>query len=178
MRRPMSSSRRRRTAHGAAAVEFALISILFFPLLFGMLDYGLWFADSLSTRSAVREDARKAVVQGTVRTSCDVATYTYLEKLRCDTRANVAPLAGQVYVKVTTSSAGWVKGAPFVVCAMIKANGVTGIMPLPGDRIIKSRTEMSIEVDTTKPSGATGTGVQSSEDTLPSGFGKDWSWCT
>jgi len=159
-------------------VEFALISMLFFPLLFGLLDYGLWFADSLSNRSAVREEVRKAVVQGDVRTSCNVTTYTYFEKLRCDAKANIAPLSGKAYVKVTTGADGWVKGKPLVICAMIKANGVTGLMPLPGDRVISSRTEMSIEMDTVKPTGATGTGVQSSEDTLPTGFGKDWTWCS
>lgn len=178
MRRCMSFPRRRRTTRGAAAVEFALISMLFFPMLFGLLDYGLWFADSLSARSGVREVVRKAVVQSDVRTSCNVTTYSYFEKLRCNVREDVSPLSGPIYVKVTTGADGWVKGKPLVVCAMIKANGVTGLMPLPGDRIITSRTEMSIEVDTVKPTGATGTGVQYSQDTLPTGFARDWSWCS
>ncbi|HET7690263.1 MAG TPA: TadE/TadG family type IV pilus assembly protein [Nocardioidaceae bacterium] len=158
-------------------MEFALISTLFFPMLFGMLDYGLWFADSLSARSAVRDGVRKAVVQSNVSTACDLSTFNYLEKLRCDVRANVGPMSGAAYVKVTTGADGWVKGKPLVICAMIKSDGVTGLAPLPGSGVISSRTEMSIEVDTVKPSGATGTGVQSSQDTLPSGFGKDWSWC-
>ena len=31
-------------------------------LVFGIIDYGLWFSDSLSTRQGVREAARQGVV--------------------------------------------------------------------------------------------------------------------
>jgi hypothetical protein len=143
-------------------------------VLFGLLDYGLWYSDSLSARSGVREAVRKAVVQGTVDSSC--TTGNYLDKVRCSAKHDIGAISGPAYVKIATTSDGWVKGKPLVVCAMVRVDGVTGVTPLPGDRIIRSRTEMSIEMDTPKPTGATGTGVQSSADTPP--VGQNWGWCS
>ena len=50
-----------RAESGAAAVEFALVSTLLFTVMFGIMQYGLFFNDALSTR------------QGVVRTSSPVA---------------------------------------------------------------------------------------------------------
>ena len=126
------ASARRKSTRGAAAVEFALVSMLFFPLLFGLLDYGLWFSDSVSARSGVRETVRKAVVQADTGTAC--TTGTYLARLRCKAKSDIGALSGPTYVKVTTGAGGRVKGEPLTVCAMVKANGVTGLVPLPRAR--------------------------------------------
>ena len=50
------------TDRGAAAVEFALVSTLLFTVIFGILKYGLYFNDALSTRNGVREAVREGVV--------------------------------------------------------------------------------------------------------------------
>jgi Flp pilus assembly protein TadG len=184
MRRSLfaTSGRRsgRRSSRGAAAVEFALISSIIFPVLFGLIDYGLWFSDSISARSGVREGVRRAVVQTAPSSSCqsDASYSTAFDKMRCQTKQEAAALSGKTYVMITTGANGWTKGQPLIACTMIKSTGVTGLVPLPSGRIIRSKTEMSIEMDTTKPTGANGTGVQSTADTLPSGFGGDWSWCS
>ena len=47
---------------GATAVEFALVVPILLLLVFGIIEYGLWFSDSLSTRQGVREAARQGVV--------------------------------------------------------------------------------------------------------------------
>jgi Flp pilus assembly protein TadG len=47
---------------GAAAVEFALISILLFMLLFGLIQYGMAFFQLQATTHAAREGARLAAV--------------------------------------------------------------------------------------------------------------------
>ena len=39
----MGRQRRRRNEHGASAVEFALIMIPFFVLIFGLIEYGWYF---------------------------------------------------------------------------------------------------------------------------------------
>jgi Flp pilus assembly protein TadG len=180
MCRPILPLRSVRSSRGAAAVEFALVSVVMFPVLFGLLDYGLWFSDSINSRSGVREGVREAVVQATPSTAC-VSNSGYpnaLDKMRCQTKVEVGAISGKTYVMVKTSADGWVKGKPLIACSMVKSTGVTGLVPLPKKRIIYSKTQMSIEEDGTKPSGATGTGVQSSSDSLPSGFGDDWSWCS
>ena len=163
--------RRSRAPRGAAAVEFALVSLIFFPLLFGMIDYGLWFNDSLNTRQGVREGARMGVVgsfsDGTP--ACNGQTDD-LAKLRCNTKHQVGSLSGTTYAMATVGPSGWGKGKPLIVCAMVKANGLTGLVPLPNDRIIRSKTQMSIEQSTTL------NGATSAADTPPPGT--DWTWCS
>src|SRR3954469_3051994 len=60
-RRAIGAGRRGRD-RGASAVEFALISPLLFTLLFGVIDYGLYFADVLSVQQAVTDAARDATL--------------------------------------------------------------------------------------------------------------------
>jgi Flp pilus assembly protein TadG len=51
---------RRGAEDGAAAVEFALVSVLLFTLLFGILQYGYYFYQLNSANAASREAARLA----------------------------------------------------------------------------------------------------------------------
>src|SRR3954451_14523937 len=54
--------RHRRGDRGASAVEFALVSPLLFTLLFGAIDYGLYFADALTVQQSVTDAARDATL--------------------------------------------------------------------------------------------------------------------
>ena len=158
---------RQRTQRGASAVEFALVSFVMFPLLFGIIEYGLWFNDSLNVRQGVREAARVGVVQNFGQAGC--ATGNDMEKLACRTKKFVGAATGDTHVKIMAPG-GWEKTEPLVVCAMVRSK-VIGLAPLPNDRMIRSRTEMSIEVDEDIPA------VTAYTDTaLPSGA--DWGWCT
>jgi Flp pilus assembly protein TadG len=47
---------------GAAAVEFAIVSMLLFTLLFGIVQYGFYFYSKQAASAAVREAARQAAV--------------------------------------------------------------------------------------------------------------------
>lgn len=47
---------------GAALVEFAIIAILLFSMLFGIVEYGWVFANNLDARHGTREAARLAAV--------------------------------------------------------------------------------------------------------------------
>ena len=178
MRRRVASGRSR-SQRGAVVVEFALCSTLLFPLVFGLIDYGVWFADSGGAKSGVREGARRAVVQQAATASCatDTSYPSDLDKMRCQTRAAISTIAGHTYVMVRTSSSGWVKGSTLSACAMVEVTGVTGLVPLPNNRIVYSRVDMSIESATTVPSGASGPGAHISADTLPAGFAGNWAWC-
>ncbi len=61
MRQPLTS---RRGEHGQALVEFSLVSVVFFLLVFGMVDVGraVWNYNTLA--QATREGARYAIVHG------------------------------------------------------------------------------------------------------------------
>ena len=53
---------RLRRQEGAAAVEFALIAGVLALLLFGMMEYGLFFLQAQTLKSGAREGARQAAV--------------------------------------------------------------------------------------------------------------------
>jgi hypothetical protein len=154
---------------GAAAVEFALLVPIVFLLLFGMIDYGFWFNDSLNVRHGVKESAREAVVNNF---SCPTSPppASNMAKVACQTNSRISPLTGQSYTKVVVPAGGWKREAPLLVCSMVKADVLIGLVPLPSDGLIRSKTRMSIE--TVVPSQV----ETSYEDTPPSGA--DWSWCT
>lgn len=152
---------------GAAAVEFALITPILVLLVCGIIDYGLWFNESLNVRQGVREAARQAVVTNFDHAGC---TGTDNEKLLCKTRKQIAPATGTAYARVVVPSGGWKRGEQLLVCGMVKTTGLTGVVPLPSDGLVKSATRMSIEMDASTPLAA-GT----YEDSAPSGGG--WSWC-
>lgn len=146
---------RRRTPRGAAAVEFALVMPILFLVMFGILQYGLWFNDSLNTRQGVREGARLGVVadfasEGTCTTTVK------LDLLACKTASRIDALTGTSYVKVKSPSP-WAKGSPLTVCALVETN-TPGILPMPSDGWIFSKTLMSIEKADVSPL-PTGTGT-------------------
>jgi Flp pilus assembly protein TadG len=156
---------RTRGERGAAAVEFALISVVLMPLLFGIIEYGLWFNDSLNVRQGVREAARAGVVKDFSYTGCSQTDD--MQRLACKTKKQIGAVTGPTYVKISTPN-GWTKAKPLVVCAMVKVD-TAGIVPLPAGNLIRSRTEMSIEVTDSAPNSLSYT------DTPPAGA--DWSWC-
>lgn len=159
---------RGRASDGAAAVEFALVSTLFFLVLFGIIQYGLYFNDSLNARQGVREAVRQGVVRNFP--SCGTATND-LDRLKCNTKAEIGAITGPTYVKVVTPAGGWAKAKPLTICAMVSSNGGLGMLPMPNGGWILTKTQMSIEqADTPLPTGS------ASADTLPAGA--SWSWCS
>jgi hypothetical protein len=158
---------RRRDERGAEAVEFALIMVILFPLLFGIIQYGLFFNDFLQARQAVRQGARTAVVL-TFKTCTGASTSA--DKVRCYTKAQTNPASGPAFVRVVTPS-GWVVGQPLMVCEAVRVANIVGILPMPNHGYALAKTEMSIEQATPAP-----TGTFPSSDTDPTG--QNWSWCS
>jgi hypothetical protein len=152
---------------GASAVEFALVTPLLLLLVFAIVDYGLWFNESLNVRQGVREAARAAVVQRIETPGC---VGTQVEKVVCRTRAEIAPTTGQAHVRVVVPATGWTRGEPLLVCGLVEVGALTGFAPLPSDGRVRSATHMAIEATagSTIAAGAYG-------DAAPSG--SDWSWC-
>lgn len=62
---------RERGQRGAVAVEFGILALLLFTLLFGIIQFGLWFWSWQTGAHAAREAARVAAVQ-----PCDDADIT------------------------------------------------------------------------------------------------------
>lgn len=60
-----SRKRRRRSEHGAAAVEFALVVLPLLLIIGGIVNFGVAFANQISLDNAVRQAARAAVVDVT-----------------------------------------------------------------------------------------------------------------
>ena len=58
----MTHVRAQRDERGAAAVEFGLVALVFFTLLFGIIQFGLWFWAWQATAHAAREASRVAAV--------------------------------------------------------------------------------------------------------------------
>ncbi len=84
---------------GASAVEFALVVPLLLLLVFGIINFGIIFSQQLTLNNAVREGARRAVVNdpGSPR-SCDQIISSVKNDL-----SGLALNASQVQVKVTQS---------------------------------------------------------------------------
>ena len=180
--RRLGPSRRCRhgAERGAAALEFGLVSPIVFAVLFGTLTYGLWFNDSLNLRQGLREASRQGVVANYGSESCTMAyagtpPSANIKKLMCRAEADVAAMTGDTYVKVLLPH-GWIRGKELVVCGMVKADRLPGLVPLPGDRMIRWSSRMAIEAGT--PTQAPGNPLSEvgGEEQAPSGA--DWSWCT
>jgi hypothetical protein len=69
--RALARRRRLRGDRGAAAVEFALVSLLLFMLLFGIIEFGLAIRDKIAVTSAVRTGGRVASAEPK---ACDLGT--------------------------------------------------------------------------------------------------------
>ena len=133
---------------GAAAVEFALVVPILVALLFGIVDYGLWFSDSLSVRHGVREAARQAVVEDFDPSgTCTMAND--LRRVACFTERRIGAVGGDTYVKVRVRDGQpWDVGNQLQVCAIVVVEGLTGITPMPTDGAVRSDVTMRIEQKT------------------------------
>ena len=94
--------RRRRQDRGAAAVEFALISVILFTLIFGTVQYGLYFWSLQSGSQAAREAARQAAVGAL---SCAEFQNAVLDNSRGESSGTVTATR-KFYTDETLSTAG------------------------------------------------------------------------
>src|SRR6059036_2141537 len=83
-----------RDERGAAAVEFALVCLPLFLILFGIIDYGIWFSDSISSRQAVRDGARRGSVE-----QFGTCAGGDLASLACTVKSGMGQISGTSYVR-------------------------------------------------------------------------------
>ena len=176
---------------GASAVEFALISPLLFTLLFGAIDYGLYFADALTVQQSVADAARDATLSvGSVSASwpgsgsCPVVPSVLglsatndLAKVACSLSDSTQPVGGGVVavkaevVKADgTPTAEWKQGNRLRVCAVTRHNAVLPLVPMPDGGTIRTKSEMPIQ-----PGNAPLLLNAVAQDAGLAGG--DWTWC-
>lgn len=165
---------RRRTERGAAAVEFALVAPILFLVLFGIIDYGVWFADQLAVNQSAASGARTAATRAAGDTAWGTqtcgpwtpdagsGTSGPLQSLACAIRQSAQTLDGPVYVRIrvldgtrldlnppldastTGSVPNWKAGNAVRVCLLQLHDSLTQVVPLPGSRL-GSHADMPVE---------------------------------
>jgi hypothetical protein len=189
----------RRSDRGAAAVEFALVLPVLLLLLFGIIEYGIYFSDQISTRHGAASGARMAAIRLADSTTPSVpadsttpsvpadsttpsvpadctaweeSSSPKIKEIGCAVVAGTRPLTGKVYVRITVlppTSSAVTTPNAVRVCLLQVHDSVTGLIPLPNE-VITARVDMPVE-----PVEGTST-VQEGEQVLPEGM--SWEqWC-
>lgn len=134
---------------GAAAVEFALVSVLLFTLVFGIIQYGFYFWASQVGSSAVRDAARYSAV-GTK--ACGDGT-TDQELVATVRRQLGAAAVGDSPASVTRAydTTPAVTGGNVTVAVTFKALDIGfPFIPLPNDGYVTTDADARVEAVTTK----------------------------
>jgi hypothetical protein len=169
MRRGRGAGRER----GAALVEFAIVLPLIAAFLFGIVEFGLAFSDSIAVRTGTRDGARAAVVLEPGPAGCTAGPDS--ASLMCLTKDRIGLNKANTRVKIvfpptTPSHTTPLSGDPIRVCTMYPLRSHTGLFSAILDgRTIKSRVEMRLEKDV--PAAL----IASQDTALP---GADWSFCS
>ena len=148
----------RRADRGAAAVEFALVVPILIMLLFGIIDYGLYFANALGVRSGASDAARQIIVSN-FATTCDTAFAATGPGSAFITKTeNCVDAIGGIVDAKGTYEDPWEVGDNVIVCAAVDVDGVTGLTPMPASGLVTARVVLPIQATvapTSAPSGPT-----------------------
>lgn len=128
--RTPSSTLRERDQRGAAAVEFGLVAILLFTLLFGIVQFSIWFWAWQTGAHAAREAARHAAVH-----PCDDAA---IQEQGSDALANAPAVEGESW-SVTRSAAPLMVGDEVTVSVTFSTLDLQ-FFPFFDGEIVKSAT--------------------------------------
>ena len=128
----MRGLRRARCAgsdEGASAVEFALVLPLLLVLVFGIIDYGWWFGETLGLRSGVREAARLSAVNEIMpgANSADAVKDVLLQRspqLQMD--ATELAVSVRIYGPGATGEVPGV-GSTILICARFPGESISGL---------------------------------------------------
>ncbi|MGV8846220.1 TadE/TadG family type IV pilus assembly protein [Tessaracoccus sp.] len=125
---------------GATAVEFALVLPLLLTMVFGVIDFGIFFGNTISLQSSAREGAREGVLLG------NVIDNTRLARGLLD--------ASKLQVRyVVDESAG--EPGTMVVCVRYPQSSLTGFFNFVLNGVSESKTVMRMESTAPAKSGAT-----------------------
>lgn len=164
-------------------MEFAIVSVLLFTLLFGIIEFGYQFNNYQALRQGVREAARKgAVLEFGTDTSCGLASLSGdpsvdVRRLMCLAKNQIGLGDDATRVKIMFTdaaitrqeSAGYVESNALVVCAQSRMDSLSGFFPVLDGRTLRSKTTIRIEQSSSQ--------AQRDGQEAPQP-GNDWSWCT
>ena len=163
-------------------MEFALIVPIFLVLVFGVIEFGITYNNSITVREGAREAARQGAVGsfGTT-TSCSLTGLSGspsadVQALMCLAKQQIGLGYANTRVKILSgaaddsSSGTFQKGESLIVCAEYPVDTLAKfVTPVLGSAVLKSKA--SIRIETMFPNSETA----GQETALP---GSDWSWCT
>jgi hypothetical protein len=169
-------------------VEFAILSLPLFTILFGIIDYGLYFADVVKVQQGLGDLARSAVLAPSSASgpqwqgdTCELQHDSsgsggdQLELLACSVLDRIEPVAAQqMYVRAElvdnegNPTQTWKIGNRLRLCTVTDHPPVLPLVPLPGGGRIQTRVDMPVQAAPTQVQ------MVSVESVLPPG---DWSWC-
>ncbi len=131
----MRINRRRRDERGASAVEFGLIMIPFFVLVFGLIEYGWYFYVAQNTSGAASTVSRKLEV-GDCWGSGQALAYTQ----------NQAGTVSSVVLNPAGSGSAPTPGTSFTVTVTASAK-LVNFLPLPNSGTITRVVTAQVEDD-------------------------------
>lgn len=131
---------------GAAVVEFALILPLLLLLVLGGMDYGFYLNDTLAVRDAARNAARSGVVGNFA--SVPGCAGSPLQQVACSAAEGASGATGSPRARAVVP-ATWAPGQPLTVCVELEDRARIGLVPMPGDGVVRARVEFPIENDST-----------------------------
>ena len=123
----LGAGQRRTGDDGAAAVEFALISGVLFTLMFGIMQYGLYFLQATAVEHGLREGARLAAVG---RLDCGDLAEEVAER---SGPAGIEASSVSLRTEDTSEPDGYSRGDTLVLSAEWSPTRI-GLAPLPGRR--------------------------------------------
>ena len=164
---------------GVSLVEFALISVLLFSLLFGIIDFGFLFSQNVTIRNATQQAGRFAAVGDFGDDEvCALDESVPEGEAYASTRALMCRLkdesgvddAGLVRVKVALPD-GYERGEPLLLCSEYSAHSVSGFFGFLLDgKVLHAKTKQRIEKVSTESDPLEPAAEPAHDD--------DWSWCS
>jgi Flp pilus assembly protein TadG len=128
---------RRRSERGAAAVEFAIVAIPFFLLLYGLVVFGMALAVKQSVTNAAAEGARAAVGitnEAAAELKAQEVVASRLDWLGANYQASDLTVTWYNTTTASCGSASPPSGQPMTICVAIdlpyKARGVVPTAPI------------------------------------------------
>jgi Flp pilus assembly protein TadG len=165
---------RARGERGAALVEFALILVLFFVLIFGMIEFGSDYNNYIAVRNGTREGARLGIVNdlnnapackingATVTPPATITSATpaldATNALICKTKDRIGLSSSTVKVKVVVPPSATI-GSSLQLCASYPVNSITGLVSsfVAGKTLVSNVTMRLEQVPTFTSLTETGT---------------------
>jgi TadE-like protein len=142
---------------GAALVEFTIIAPILFLIIFGMIDFGIAFADYQNVRSGTREAARLGVVNDITNSPACKINGTSVSPppnpttkadatnaLICKAKDRIGLDSGDAKIRITIT--GEAVGDRLKICASFPVGSMTGVTAaFLADRVLTSAVTMRLE---------------------------------